>query len=179
MASPPGNPMGNPRGYSLGDPLGRPPGGGHWGIQDGAPADAVREAMRNPSGRTGDPLGHSLEVPDPHATPVCDREGTRMWVCLALRGRGETGRVFVSASLGLEGLARCLGVELSALTTLVRCLEGALAWTSMFLPKSVQGDSTLGISKVVGHRQTATATRTTYPGVQQTQKLMDGLQKTF
>ena len=38
---------------------------------------------------------------------------------------------------------------------------------------------TLGTLKVVGHRQAATATRTTFPGGPKSQKPMDGRQKQF
>ena len=38
---------------------------------------------------------------------------------------------------------------------------------------------TLGILKVVGHRQAATAIRTTFPGGPKSQKPMDGREKPF
>ena len=40
-------------------------------------------------------------------------------------------------------------------------------------------DGTLGISNVVGHREAATAIRTTFPGGPKSQKAIDGRQKTF
>jgi hypothetical protein len=49
-------------------------------------------------------------------------------------------------------------------------------------PAGVPGgvpQGTLGILKVVGHRQAATASRTTFPGGPKSQKPMDGRQKPF
>ena len=50
---------------------------------------------------------------------------------------------------------------------------------SSALPRAPGGQCTLGILKVVGHRQAATAIRTTFPGGPKSQKPMDGRQKPF